>query len=140
MDIKKLLIGGIAGGILYFLLGYLVYGVLIMDFMRANPGPIRGLDRSVIDFKYLTIGNLVQGFLLAYILIKSNVDSLAKGLITGGIVGLLMSVSFDAIMYATTNVISRKAMLADVIAFAVISAIVGAVVGMILGMGKKSTA
>lgn len=141
MDIKKLLTGGIVGGILYFGLGYLVYGNLLMNFMKDHPGTAMNVDRAMEDFQflYLTIGNLAMGFLLAYIFVKGNVNSLADGLVTGGIVGLLFSVGFDSIMYATTNIVSKTAMAADVCAFTVISAIVGAAVAMVMGMGKKTT-
>ena len=140
MDIKKLLIGGIVGGILYFGLGYLVYGNLLMNFMKDHPGTATGIDRTMEEFQfmYLTIGNLAMGFLLAYIFVKGNINSAASGLVTGGIVGLLVSVGFDSVMYATTNIISKTAMAADVAAFTVISAIVGAIVGMVMGMGKKT--
>ena len=140
MDIKKLLIGGIVGGILYFGLGYLVYGNLLMNFMKDHPGTATGIDRTMEEFQfmYLTIGNLAMGFLLAYIFVKGSINSVAGGLVTGGIVGLLVSVGYDSVMYATTNIISKTAMAADVAAFTVISAIVGAVVGMVLGMGKKA--
>lgn len=140
MDIKKLLIGGILGGILYFGLGYLVYGNLLMNFMKEHPGTATGVDRAMDDFHflYLAAGNLAMGFLLAYVFVKSNVNSMAGGLFTGGIIGALISVGIDCMMYGTTNIISKTAMAADVVAMTVISAIIGAVVGMVMGMGNKA--
>ena len=138
MDIKKLLIGGIVGGILYFLLGWLIYGMLLMDFMMGHPGTATNVDRAEMDYLYLIIGNLAMGFLLAYVFVKSNVSSMAGGLVTGGIIGALVSVGVDCVMYATTNVVSKTAMAADVAAMTVMSAIVGAAVGMVMGMGKKA--
>ncbi len=138
MDIKKVLIGGIVGGILYFLLGWLIYGMLLMDFMKSHSGLATNVDKAEMDFLYLAVGNLAMGFLLAYVFVKSNVSSLAGGLITGGVIGALVSVGVDCMMYGTTNVISKTAMAADVAAMTVISAVVGAVVGMVLGMIKKA--
>ena len=138
MDIKKLLTGGIVGGILYFLLGWLIYGMLLMDFMNNHPGTAGNVNKAEPDFLYLIIGNLAMGFLLAYVFVKSSISSLAAGLVTGGIVGLLVCVSVDSVIYATTTIASKTAMAVDVAAFTVMSAIVGAVVGMVLGMGKKS--
>lgn len=141
MDIKKLLIGGIVGGILYFGLGYLVYGNLLFNFMKNHPGAtVTGVDRTMEEFQfmYLTIGNLAMGFLLAYIFVKGNINALAGGIVTGAIVGLLISVGFDSMMYATTNIVSKTAMAADVCAYTVISAVVGAGVTMAMGMGKKT--
>ena len=131
MDIKKLLIGGIIGGILFFLLGWLIYGNLLMTFMKNNPGTATGVDRTEMDFMYLVIGNLASGFLMAYIFMKANVNSLSNGLVTGGIIGVLMAVAYDATMYGVTNILSKKAMMADVLASLVISAVVGAIVGLV---------
>ena len=141
MDIKKLLIGGIVGGILFFGLGYLIYGNLLVGFMQKHPGTATGVDRTMddIQFLYLAIGNLAMGFLLAYIFVKSNVSSMGGGLVTGGVVGALVTVGVDCVMYATTHVISKTAMAADVAATTIMCAIVGAVVGMIMGMGKKAS-
>jgi hypothetical protein len=140
MDIKKLLTGGIVGGILFFGLGYLIYGNLLAGFMQKHPGTATGVDRAMDDlqFLYLAIGNLAMGFLLAYIFVKGNVNSMAGGLFTGAVVGALVSVGVDCTMYATTNVISKTAMAADVAAMTVMCAIVGAVVGIVMGMGKKA--
>jgi len=137
MDIKKLIIGGISGGILFFLLGWLVYGNLLADFMKNHPGTATGVNRTEMDFMYLAIGNLLSGFLLAYIFVKGNVNSLANGLVTGAILGLLMSASYDCMMYGTTFIASKKMIMADVIAAAAMTAITGAIIGLLMGkLGK----
>ena len=138
MDIKKLISGGIAGGVAFFLLGWLIYGILLMDFMTAHSGAAGNIGKAEPDFMYLIIGNLASGLLLAYIFIKGNVNSMGSGIITGGIIACLMSVGFDCVMYATSTVISKTAMAADVAAATVMGAIVGGIVGMVLGMGKKT--
>lgn len=141
MDIKKLLTGGIVGGILYFFLGWLIYGTLLAGFMQTHPGTVSGIERAEDDMQYLylAIGNLAMGFLLAYIFVKGNVNSMGSGFITGGIVGALVSIGVDCVMYATTNVISKTAMAADVAAMTIMTAVVGGVVGMVMGMGKKAS-
>ena len=138
MNIKKLFIGGITGGVLFFLLGWVIYGTLLMDFMNSHTGVAGNISKPEPDFLYLIIGNLAMGFLIAYIFIKANITSLGTGFVTGGVIGLLMAVGYDCMMYATTTVISKTGMTADVISFAVMSAITGALVGAVLGMGKKT--
>lgn len=138
MDLKKLFMGGIVGGILFFLLGWLIYGMLLMDFMNNHTGAAGNVSRSEPDFLYLAIGNLAMGFVLAYIFVKGNVNSMANGFITGGIVGLLIAVGYDCMIYATTTVISKTAMAADVAVSTVMTAVAGAVVAMVMGMGKKA--
>jgi hypothetical protein len=140
MQIKKLLTGGIAGGIVFFLLGWLIYGKLLMGFMNDHQGLAGNISRPEPDFMYLIIGNLAMGFLFAYIFVRSGVTSLAGGLVTGGIVGLLMGVGVDCITYATTTVTSKTAMAADVAGLIVMTAIGGAVIAAVIGMGTKTSA
>lgn len=138
MNIKKLFIGGIVGGVAFFLLGYLIYGLLLMDFMTNHPGEAGDFGRAEPLFMYLIIGNLAQGFLLSYVFIKSDVKSAAGGFVTGGIVGLLITVALDCIMYATTTIGSKTAMAADVVAATVMTAIVGVIIAIVMNIGKKS--
>ncbi len=141
MDIKKLLIGGIAGGVAYFLLGWLVYGILLMDFMNNHTGTAGNVARAEPDFMYLIIGNLAMGFLMTYIFIKANVSGIASGIMTGGILGLLTSVGYDCMIYATTTTMSKTGMAADVAATTVMSAVVGGIIAILIGMfTKQSTA
>ena len=135
-----MLIGGIVGGILYFGLGYLLYGNLLAGFMKNNPGTASGVDLEMenIRWLYLCLGNLVMGFLIAYVLLKSNSTTAVAGFVTAGVVGLLFACGYDLITYGTTNIMSKKMMAADVAAAAAMTAIVGAVVAMVMGMGKKT--
>src|SRR5438067_2140863 len=140
MSITKLLLGAIIGGIVFFLLGGLIYGHLLTDFMYHHTGRAGHIIyRKHVVLIYIIAANLLQGLLLSYILIKGNVNSLIGGLITGGIVGFLMAASIDCIMYATSTVLSKRGMVADIIAFTVISAIAGAIVAVVAGGGKKIT-
>ena len=138
MNFKKLIVGGITGGILFFLLGWLIYGILLMDFMKAHPGKATGVNRTDMDMLYLAVGNLLSGFLIAYIFVKANVGSLANGFITGAVLGLLMSASFDCISYGTTFIASKKMIMADVIAATLMTAVVGAIVAMVMGKAKTA--
>ncbi len=137
MDIKKLLIGGFAGGITFFLLGWLFYGILLMDFMTANSGASGNVSRPEPDFMYLLIGNLAIGFLIAYIFIKAGVNSLTAGILTGAVIGLLMAVGYDCMIYATTTTMSKTGMAADVAASTVMMAITGGIIAILIGLLTK---
>lgn len=139
MNTKNFLLGGIVGGIVYFLLGWLLYGNLMHQYFKDHPGLATNVDRVMDEFVWwaLALGNLLAGFLLAYIFSKAGVTTLASGLITGGVIGLLMSASMDCITYATTNMISKHTAVADICTFTVMSAVTGAVVGAVMGMGRS---
>jgi hypothetical protein len=136
----KFFLSGIAGGVVFFLLGYLIYGMLLMDFMKAHAGLATGVNRDPTQmlFLYLILGNLLFGFLLAYIFSKAGISTASKGFVTGAIVGFLVSASYDCVSYATTFISTRPGVLADVVSFTVMSAVGGAVVAWVAGMGKKT--
>ena len=89
MNAKKLLIGGIVGGTVYFLLGWLAYGKLLVGYFNDHPGLTAGYNRPEPIFLYLGIGNLLWGFLLSYVFVKGRISSFGDGMITGGIIGFL---------------------------------------------------
>ncbi len=137
MDIKKLLINSIIAAVLFFLLGWLIYGNLLDHYMRYHLGRAGHVTRPDPVMLYIALGNLLQGATLAYIFVRANVKSLADGLVTGGIVGFLVSASIDCIMYGTTFAFSKRAIVADVIAYTILCAVIGAVLGMVLSRNKK---
>lgn len=129
MNTRKFFLGGIAGGITYFLLGYLIYATLLRDYMRPL---VDGVDRGDDEvFWTLILGNILLGFLISYVLNRSGVASVSGGLTTGAVTGLLFASGYDLIMYGTTKLVSLSQVAADVAAFTVISAVAGAVIAMV---------
>src|ERR1043165_5437186 len=74
MKNNKFWIGGIVGGVLYFLLGWLIYGKLLMEYMNAHSGISKELHDQVFkpetqfNWGALIASNLLGGFLLAAII------------------------------------------------------------------------
>ncbi len=132
MNTSKFFIGGIAGGVIFFLLGYLIYGILLANYMHSF---VPGVDRSMDTLVYwaLIVGNLLFGFAISYVVNRSGA-SVTSGLATGFAIGFLFSAGFDFTMYATTHSISLHQVAADVLSFTVISAVAGAVIG---GISKQ---
>ncbi len=135
MNSKKFLIGGLAGGVVFFLLGWLLYGMLLMDFMMQHSNTSTGAFRAEADMIWwaMVVGNLVMGFLLSYVLNKANVAGAMAGATTGAIVMLLMVTAIDCILYAQLNLWDTTAMIVDILVSTVIGAIVGAVIGWLNG-------
>lgn len=138
MSSKKFLIGGLVGGVVFFLLGWLLYGMLLMDFMMQHSNNSSGVFRAEAEMIWwaMIVGNLALGFLLSYVLNKANVAGAMAGATTGAIVMLLMSIGIDCVMYAQLNLWDTTAMIVDILVSTVIGAIVGAVIGWL--NGRKS--
>ncbi len=133
MNVKKIFISGIAGGIIAFLLGWLFHGILLADFFSKHAGTATGVNRSETEMVFwaLILGNIVMGILLAFVIDKDAEPSLQTGLKTGFIVGVLVSCGIDLIMYATTHLFGLRSVAADVATTGVMCAVSGAVIGLI---------
>jgi hypothetical protein len=143
MNTNKFLIGGIIGGIANFLLGWLVWGMLLMNFMKEHTSEIgktvmRG-DDDIIWWA-LIVGNLLFGLLLSYILNKAGVMTAATGASTGAVIGLLFAATINIFNYAFMNLGDMTGMGVDIIASTIVTGIVGGVIGWYVGMGKKAVA
>lgn len=140
MSTNRFVLSGIAGGIAFFLLGYLAYGVLLVDLLNEHTGSAIGVGRPEVVFWAIGLGNLCWGFILAYVLINfANVNNAAGGVMPGAILGLLAAGSFDLVLYGTTNLYDFTAIVVDIITFAILSGFSGAAVGAVAGAGTKST-
>ena len=138
MNTNKILLAALAGGITYFFLGWLIYGILLADYMAAhgNQCAMRPMEEFV--WWAMIVSNLVGSLFLAIIISWSNNASLAGGLKVGALVGILLGISIDLSFYSMSTMFTDMgAVVADVSAYTVMSAIGGAVIGLILGMGKK---
>ena len=142
MDSKKLLIGTLVGGIALFLLGYLFYGLLLMNFFSQHSHAPAGADKAMSDIIWwaLILGNFVTGALLTYVILKAgNVAPIGKAAGIAGTVGFLTALGTDLVRYATANSFDHTALLADVVVFTIMTAITGGIIGAVLGMGKKKS-
>jgi hypothetical protein len=140
MNSNKFLLSGIAASLVFFLAGYLVFGVLLSDFMKNHAGTATNVAKSSSEYMLWLIGvaNVLYGFLLAYVFQRAGVSSIGGGFTMGATIGLLTSASTDCITYATSNISTGPGLFADVVAFAILAGIAGAVIGWIRGMGKKT--
>lgn len=141
MNTNKFLVGGIIGGIVYFLLGWLVWGMLLADFMNQHTTEAgKAVMKAEGDMIWwaLIVANILWGLVLSYVLVKAGVSSAAAGASTGAVFSLLIAAGMQCFYYAMMNMSDTTWMAVDVAAGTVVGAIVGAVIGWYLGMGKKA--
>ena len=138
MNTKNFIIGGIVGGVVFFLLGWLFYGNLLADFFAKNSG--YGSE-DMAEFKWwaLILGNVFSGLLLAYVFLKSGVATVSAGAVTGAVIGFFMTGSIDLIMFGTTKMLNKSSLMTDIAVSTFMSAIAGAVIVLVINMLNKST-
>jgi hypothetical protein len=139
MGNNKILLAGFIGGVTLFILGFLVYGMVLMQFMADNAGAA-GVNKAPeeMSFAWLIVSNLASGYLLAVIYGKyAGINTAMAGAKAGALIGFLMSLGVDSALYATTNLYNMNAMLADIAAWTIMCSIASAVVAGVLGMKSK---
>ena len=91
---KKLILAALAGSVAQFLLGWLVYGLLLANFISTQTVHYEGLmkDMNTGSFMILVfIAGLVMSFLISYIFQRwGKLDTFLKGLNGGLFFGFFM--------------------------------------------------
>ena len=140
MDMKKFLTGTLVGGIAFFFLGYLFYGVLLAGFFSSHYAATATM-KSMEDIVWwaLISGNVASGAMLTYIFLKwANVSAFGSGASAAATVGFFIGLSMDLIRFATEGAFDLTASLSDVAVMTVMYGVAGGAIGAVLGMGNKS--
>jgi hypothetical protein len=138
MNTNKILVGGIVGGVVFFFLGWLIYGILLAGYMAANGNTsiMRPMDQMI--WWALIFANLGWGFTLAIVFDWSKNSGWMAGAKKGAIFGLMTSLSIDLGYYAmSTMYSSMMPVLVDILATVVMVAIGGAIIARVMDMVKK---
>ena len=132
MGSKRIVLAVLAGGVAFFVTGFLLYGLLLREVMIANTAP--GTMKELPDFPLLILSNLVLAAFLTLILSKwDGARNLIGGVKAGVPIGLLLALGVGLALYATTNMMTGVGVFVDTVATVVRFAVAGGAVGAILG-------
>ena len=132
----KILRGTFFGGITFFFLGWLVWGMLLMSFSEANYNQSIYLPDEGMIWWAMIASNLVLALLVTLALKWAGAKTIVDGLKFGALVGGLYALTTDLGMYSMTTVIlNLTAVAVDTLAYAAVTAITGLVI--VLTWGKK---
>lgn len=139
MKTNKVLIGGAVGAAVFFLLGWGIYGLLLMDYMKENTNQCMMVAEEDMNLLALFAGNLALAMLMALVLGWANVTNMMDGAKIGAIVGLMVGLYIDLMFFSMSTMFSNMtAMLVDVAVFTVMSGVVGAIIAKVMTMGKAA--
>ena len=148
MKNNKFFLAVIAGTVVSFLLGWLIYGVLLKSTMAANCGLPKEIAEKVfkpmdkpeaMPMIIIFISDIAGALLLTIIAGWANARTLSSGAMVGAIVGLLISLNMDLLWYAMSNLYTPTEIAIDAGAALVVTAITTAVIATILGKGKTAS-
>lgn len=138
MSIKKILIAGIAGAVVAFLLGWLLYGILLKDFMAEHTNASFMRAETDMIWWAMIASHIFWGIFLAYIFNRwATITTFGAGLSAGFVICLLLGLAYSLGYYGMSTIYTDLTGLGvDVVVGAVMGAIVGGVVGLVLGKIK----
>ncbi len=135
---KKVLIGSVVGGIAYFLLGWIIYGILMKDFFTANFSQDGMRAEADMILWAMGIANIASAMLVSLVFSWANINQLLSGARIAGIMGFLISLSIDLSFYSMTTMFKNwTGLIVDVVMGTIMSAIVGAIIVWAMSLGKK---
>lgn len=131
----KMLVAGLIGGVAFFLLGWLLYGILLMDTMSSYSNAACMRAEGDYNMPLLILGNLVWGFFVAYVFSHwASISTFATGAQRGALLGFMLSLAMNCMWYAmSTCMTSFTGSIIDIVVSTVMWAIVGGIVGWWLG-------
>jgi hypothetical protein len=133
MNTKQWVGGTVAGAVVLFAVGYVIFELLLKDFYAANSGTATGVYREAQIMWAVAVGALAYAALILYALRGSaaslNVASAAK---VGATVGFLIWACADFTLYGISNINTLTLAVVDPLAELVRGGITGAALAVVL--------
>lgn len=124
---KNFLMATVAGGVTLFVLGFLIYAVLLADFFAndaINPEPVMWA---------VTLGQLLSAAFLTIVLGWKGVANAKEGFQAGALIGAVMGLAYGLMMYGTmVGMHTMATLLGDTVVSLVVYGVAGAVIAMVL--------
>jgi hypothetical protein len=111
-----------------------------MDYMKVNYNQCAVKPMEEMVWWAIILSNFASAILLALIFSWTNTTGWMAGAKVAGIVGFLMSFSYDLGSYSMNNTFnSVTVLITDIIISTVFTAVVGALIALVMGMVKEKT-
>jgi hypothetical protein len=133
MDMKRIVIGTLVGGIVLYIAGYLIFDVTAGDFYAANRGPASGAFRDAPLQWPLVVSALAYAALITLGLLSGERGlTIARAATVGGVIGFLAWLQADLIMYAYETTRPLVVVIVDPLLEIIHAGIAGAVIAAVL--------
>ena len=120
MNLKKFLLAGFVGGIVYFFLGWLFYGIVFKSLFPSNAND---------NMTFIFLGCMTFSFFISYIFTKwASISKPERGANAGAGMGLFFSLTTNFFMNANLQTPDYKTMVTDIAITTIMASIVGAIV------------
>ncbi len=132
---KTNLLSTLAAAIWAYFGGYLLWGILTVDFFNDHLGSASGVMRDIPDMVHLILGCIIVAFAFSTIYRKWAKPNygMGSGFTFGFWIAILIGLGEGLVNFATSNVADITATLVNVLITIVFYGIMGLIVGLIYG-------
>jgi hypothetical protein len=137
MNIKGIALSTLAGAVVMFLLGWVIWGILLSGFMDDHVTSYPGLEKEVPDMVLLFISMIFSALLYAVIFNRwASISTFVTGAKAGAVLSLLFGLSMGFFQLSMYNLGDWTMLVVDSVANIVYGAISGGVIAWVLGKVK----
>ena len=134
MNTNKILLSALAGGVAYFFLGWVVYGMLLGDVFMT---PSESTKEPMVMWA-MAVSCLFYGLLFAVIFGRwAGISTFKSGFMAGGVIGAIISLSMNLSMFSMSNSVTLEMVGIDFVVAGILAGITGGIVGWVLGYSKS---
>jgi hypothetical protein len=135
----RTIVAAIAGGITLTLVGWLVFGLALMNYFHDHMVQYANLEKNPPDWIPLVLFNIAFGWLIAFVFdYWAGIKTFATGAIGGIAIMVPIVIGIDFQHLAFMNLYKDlMPVVVHILVVAVMGAIAGGVVGLILGRMNK---
>jgi len=140
MDSKRFAAGTIVGGIVLYVVGWLLFTKAMGAYYAANAGTATGVARDGEILWAMLVGNLAYAALVTYTVLRGGQGaSVTDGAKIGAIVGFLMWCTADFVFFGSTNIANLTRTIVDPVLEIIHGGIGGAAIAATLARMTSST-
>ena len=136
MNWTKFAIATVIGGVVYFLLGWLVYGILLMD-VTGMPEAFREVNEypeEEFRISLMILSCLIYGAFLSWVAMKwAQISTFKGGFKMAAILGVFISLTLGLSLASMYKFASVQSTAIDALANIFVSGLSGGVIGWYLG-------
>ena len=139
MDTRRLVTGTLVGGITLCAVGYLIFDLAFAAFYSANAGSATGVARDAQLVWAVALGSLSYAALVTLATgSRAGSSTIGTGVTIGAVVGFLLWLTVDFILYGVTNIANLTRTVVDPLLDLVRGGIGGGVIAVVLGKIPES--
>ena len=135
---KRIGLSTLGGGITLFVLGGLIYAVILAGFFAAQTTEAgTAVMKNPPNMLGIVVSNFSLAVLMAIIFHRwANITTFQTGAMAGALITFLVALSYDVMIISTTTMMTPMAAVVDIVVYTAMGAVAGGVIGLILGRVK----